>query len=131
MENNYKFYFDYVYYRMAKAYYKRDGNDAIRSLIGIAMIQVLTILSPILFVLRLFLEREELRAYGKHMKYTTLIVFLGLLIYNSFKYKNKYEIYSEIWKNEPKRIRIYKGILVVLSLIISWAPLILIGAFWK
>lgn len=131
MENNHKFYFDYVYYRMTKAYYKWDGNGAITSLIGIAMIQTLTILSPIFFVLRLFFERVELRAYNKHMKYALSVVFIGFLIYDNYKYKDKYEVYREIWKDEPKKTRIYKGILVIFSLILCWAPLALMGVFWK
>lgn len=125
----YPFFFDYIYYRMTKAYYKWDGEPGYTSLIGISMIQLLLIMDFFVIILRLLYERSITKNFLLEGKIVILIIFIILNIYNYRKHKDTYKELTEYWKNENKATRIKKGMLVLLALIIPWLPIILIGVF--
>ena len=129
LESRYSFFFDYIYYRIIQVYFKWDGRNGATALIGVVMIQTLLILDAIAFITRLLLNREETVYYANTGKWFAILLFIILMIYNYSKYQGRYNKLRLFWKNEDKVTRIGKGILVLLSLIVPWAPLILIGIF--
>jgi hypothetical protein len=127
MESNYRFYFDYIYFRMTQAYFKWDGRTGGTSIVAITMVQTLLLSDISLFVLRLFYSRNETKNHLFLGKCVTLLLYTILFIYNYRKYNGKYNKLRFYWKDETRRIRIYKGFLVIISLILPWIPLLLMG----
>ena len=114
---------------MAKLYFKWDGDFAIRALIGVTMIQLLVVLDGAIFIMRLFFERNITKDYIGIGKWLIALSFFVLLIYNQKKYKGKYLPLHHLWGDESKATKIRKGILVILSLVVPWLPLILMGVW--
>lgn len=126
-----KFFFEYIYYRLTKAYLRWDGKDGSTAIVGITMIQLLLLTDFLSVTLRLFFSRNDLSKYPNTGKLIILAVFILLALYNLKRYNNKYEELESCWKSENRKKRIYKGILVILSLTIPWVPFLLVIIFWK
>jgi len=130
IESKYPFFFDYIYYRLIQVYFKWDGRNGATALIGIVMIQALLILDVMVFTIRVFYDRDVTKNYVGVGKWIIILIFIGLMIYNYRKYHSgRYNKLRLFWKNEDKTTRIWKGLLVLLALIIPWVPLILIGVY--
>lgn len=126
METNFRFYFDYIYFRITQAYFKWDGRTGATAIIAITMVQTLILSDVSLFILRLFYSRNETKNFI-FIQWVALIISFVLLIYNYQKYSGKYNKLRFYWKDETRRVRIGKGFLVIVSLILPWIPLILMG----
>lgn len=126
METNYKFYFDYIYFRITQVYFKWDGRTGATAMVAITMVQTLVLSDVSLFILRLFYSRNETKKFT-FIQWAVLIVSFVLLIYNYQKYNGKFNKLRFYWKDETRRERIGKGFLVIISLVLPWIPLILMG----
>lgn len=122
-----KFFFDYIYYRMTKLYFKWDGRTGFTAIIGISMIQILLVVDIVVFAIRLFYERSQTKNYIEPGKWIVVTFCIAVIAYNYRKYDGTYNKLRFHWKDEPNKLRILKGVLVVLSLAIPWVPIILIG----
>jgi hypothetical protein len=125
------FFFDYIYYRINKVYYKWDGENGITALIGVSMIQCLVVFDIFLIGERFFYNKAQVAAKGdsKLIAYIAVTFFLILLIYNGFKYKNKYDEFKNHWIEETQSVRIKKGILVLVVLMMPWVVIFLAATF--
>jgi hypothetical protein len=121
------FFFDYIYYRVTQTYFKWDGRNSITALLAVSMLQTLIIGDICILISRLFWHRNETAPYAKLIAYAGLAIFFVFVIVNFFKYKNKYHMLKSRWKSESPNERKLKGFLVVLSLVIPWVLLILMG----
>lgn len=118
-------FFDYHYYRVAKFYFKRDGVTAITALISVSSIQVWIILNVLLFLEGLYPSAVD------NFKYSRVIYFsvvIGVILYNKIRYKNKYLEYRNRWNDESKGRKKINGIIIILTILISWC-LIFINGF--
>ena len=122
--NRIKILFDYIYYRLNKFYYKWDGENGTTSVIGLSMFQSMLIGNTITILLKLFLTKEDLKSNSKALVFLVITIFVALEIYNYFKYKNKYQVLKEYWKDETKKQRIERGIWVIVALLIPWVMII-------
>ncbi|HBF88766.1 MAG TPA: hypothetical protein DDX39_09005 [Bacteroidales bacterium] len=109
-----------MFYRVAKAYMKFDGKNAITAVISVTLFEIMSLMSLVLFFENILLNT----ALGEHatkIPIWILIPFaIGILIFNYLKFKNKYDEYDKKWGNEYKRIKRVKGVFVVILLV---APL--------
>ncbi len=123
------FFFDYIYYRLAKFYIKWDGENGITALIGVSMIQCLIISELFLITERLVNSRVEIIAEGntKIVAYIAVALFLSLLIINWFKYRNKYSEFEVQWQDESIKTKLKKGFFVLAVLIIPWIFIVIIA----
>jgi hypothetical protein len=119
--------FEYMYYRITKAYSKREGNVGITAIISISLCQTLFIVVIIFSIMRLFLHRTETVQYTKLA--TTLVVGLNILIdiWNYSKYKNKFDEYEKRWGNENSSKRRLRGIFIVIVLFLPLIIAIFLG----
>lgn len=114
------FFFEYIYYRITKAYYKWDGDDGGTAIIGISMIQVVIILDFVLFLLRIFYDKSETSSLRNPLKWVFGILFVVAYFYNSRKHKNSYEKYKLYYSKETKKQKTLKGLLVIISMLLPW-----------
>ena len=125
-----RFYFDYIYYRITQAYFKWDGRTGTTAIIGITMIQLLVLLDIFTVIIRIRYDRDESSSFVQTGKWIIIAVYIVLFILNYKKYSGTYNKLKSHWKNESKAKRFYKGLLVILSMILPWIPLIVIGVYW-
>lgn len=125
------FFFDYIYYRFYKLYYRWDDENGITALIGVSMIQCLVVFNIFLLGERFFYTKSQVALKGDSsiFAYIAVAFFIALLLYNGFKYRNKYNEFRDRWVEESQYNRRIKGILVLVTLIIPWVILFLIAEF--
>lgn len=123
------FFFDYIYYRFYKFYYRWDGENGITALLGVSMIQCLIVFNIFLLCERFFYTKSEVALKGDSSKvaYIAVTFFIALLLYNGFKYRNKYNEFRDRWVEESQYKRKIKGFFVLVTLIIPWVILFLIA----
>ena len=122
-----EFFFDYIYYRLYKFYYKWDGRNGITAVMGVSMIQVLIVISILIGFAKIIFSDLEVIQYSKVLGYSGVIMLFIIIWYNYKKYQSKFIDFQNRWKDEPIRVRFYKGMLVIFCLVFSWLPLILMG----
>ena len=123
-EKEVRFFFDYIFYRITQFYFKWDGRRGITAIVAICMIELMVLIDILLLALRIVNGRNE-RQMHPGEQWIIVIIYILLFVYNSKKYGKNYSKYRHYWKEEPQGKRIYKGLFVIISLVI---PLAL--AFW-
>lgn len=113
---------DYIYYRIAKFFYKSDGNIAMGALVILSMSEVLILSGILTLICRLFYTLEQIRNFNIGGKEGVIVYFL-LIVVNYLYYRNKYEILKERWDNESERQQRLRGILVVIAIFLPFAML--------
>lgn len=117
--------FDYIYYRLNKFYYKRDKEDGITAILGITMLQTLLISHFVFIIMKMIYTKEEIQSFN-WLKVVGIVLFIALEIYNHFRYKGKYSILKERWKNESKKQTFQRGFIVLAILIVPWITVIMV-----
>ena len=120
------FFFDYIYYRITKAYFKWDGRKGITSIVAIAMVQMVLLMIVVSLLSLTFYTTEEISNAPNAYKYTLVLPYLLFSFLAFRKYENKYNQFKKHWKDEIKEVRILKGFGVFLSLLLPWIVFILI-----
>jgi hypothetical protein len=118
---------DYIFYRTARFFYKKDGSSAHRALILLSAFQSLVIIEIVFVLVFSFYTREELSQFIIVAKYTGGAVYLVIFFLNMWKYKGKYLNFRDKWSNEGIKIKRQRGFLLVIALIIPWIVLIVFG----
>lgn len=118
--------YNYMYYRLAKWYFKYEDKDEKLSsgAFIIVTISQFIILTDILgfYMIENFTREPRTKIMTEIFPFY-ISFFILLIIINGVKYYNSYKNYNEKWKNESKKEKNIRGI-VVYSLIIL--PLIFI-----
>lgn len=117
-------YFDYIYYRLTKAYFKWDGRKGITSIIGVSMLQSMLIGDFVALILGFLYTKEQTAPYSKSLAISWAVVFVGFIFFNFYRYKNRYNEFKKRWSNESKTQTILNGILVVIALLLPWVIII-------
>jgi H+/Cl- antiporter ClcA len=124
------FFFDYIYYRLLQFYFKWDGRNGITAVIGVSMIQCLVLVDVMLWGERFIYSKKQIISdqNAKMVAYLGVAVLFGLIAFNYFKYRNKFNSFRNRWKQESSRSRRLKGFAVLACLILPWIPLVLLGS---
>lgn len=117
-------FFDYLYYRITKSYLKWDGNEGITAIIAVSLLQTLLIGDLTIFIIKLFLNRENMIAVAKIAGGIGIGLFLLLVFLNYFKYRKKFDEFQLKWGDEIKSKSRIRGFLAVIILIFPWVILI-------
>jgi hypothetical protein len=118
---------DYMYYRIAKAYHKWDGKEGSTAIFTISLFYCFITCLPVMLLLRLLGGRLFFREIGDIAKPTFVIIAILIFVLNFIKYRRKYEILNEIYKNENTKIKSIKGVLVVLVLVLPLLTFIIVA----
>jgi hypothetical protein len=118
--------FDYMYYRISKAYYKHDGKSAITALLVISLFQNLLLFVPTGIAIR----NKYGSIYFMESKPVILTIFIiiqfSLLIKAYFRYEKIRIALDEKWKNEKELYKTINGTLVVLALLFPFVIMVLL-----
>lgn len=125
------FFFDYIYYRITKTYFKWDGRTGTTAIAAITLIQVFLLIDITVYAAQFFFGRYFFSPYKEKIAFIFFIIILGLMFYNYRKYSGSYNKFKSFWKDEPESKKVFKGFMVVLSIIMPWVPLILLSIFDK
>jgi hypothetical protein len=118
--------FDYIFYRIAKFFYKKDGIDAERALGILTVIYSILIGAILAIPYKLFFSPDNLNAPKNSLGYTGVILCSIFYLINKYRYKGMYWRFSERWKDrESYNQYVLNGYLVVVSIFI---PFIILAA---
>ncbi len=121
-----KTFFEYVYYRAAKAYYKQEGgNESVMGLIAVGTIQVFPIIDLGSYWAFKAYGSGYMVSHAKQNAYIAGAFFIFLGVINFFVYKDKYPVYATRWGNESRLRSVLGGSGIILMFIASWVSLIL------
>ena len=115
--------FDYTFYRISKFYFKRDGSDAITSLLTLTIIIFLYLLDALFLIRELLNFDNKPRTTSLVEKILAVFIILLIYLYNRKKYKDKYLFFREKWINEEKNKKRINGFIVILFIL---SPLLLL-----
>ncbi|TDM00458.1 MAG: hypothetical protein C4K58_04430 [Flavobacteriaceae bacterium] len=107
--------FDYVYFRIARYFFKRDGYEASTATHVITLIVFMFLLG-----ISLITSDSILKLRNSNVKlpfWIKLIMFAIIFVIQYFvdkRYKGKYEEYAERWGDEKDSVKFFKGILVLI-----------------
>jgi hypothetical protein len=114
------FFFEYIYYRMTKFYFRWDGRMGITAILGISMIQFIVASDILAIIMRVFVKRSGKFNFPDFVPYLAVILFLLLTALNYYRYQKKYSSLKFKYKDEPKSIERKKTIVIILLLLIPW-----------
>jgi hypothetical protein len=118
--------FDYIYYRIAKRFYKKDGIDAERALVTLAVIHSLLAATILVIPYKLFVSYNEFMIPKNILGIGSALIWIICYILNRYRYKGMYWRFSERWKDrESYNQYVLNGYLVVVSIFI---PFIILAA---
>ncbi len=118
--------FDYMYYRIWKAYHKSDGTSGVTALFGISLFQNFLLLVPISKIIRnvygstLFHENKPI------LSAIFILIQFAFLIRAYLRYRNIEKKLEEKWGNEKEPNKSINGTLVVLALLLPFVLLVII-----
>lgn len=131
MNNKPKFFFDYIFYRVAEFYHKWDGENGITAILFVSTTQVLTVVCFMGIMYKTVLDPEITAKFHSYNKVFVMVLLGSISIFNYFNFRNKLSDYRAYWKGEEKQIRALKGFLIIISFILPWIPIILMGTIFK
>lgn len=122
----YEFFFDYVYYRVCKFYLERDGKNGFRASLVVSLSQLLIGHIIVILIFHLYLSQELFSYLLTTYKPVYYVILFAVIIFNSFAYRNKYDLYDAQWGDESDQDRIRRGIYVVGSVALWFFGLVLL-----
>lgn len=114
--------FDYIFYRITKAYFKWDGRSGATGIAGVTMVQSFLLIDIFFFITKL-LKVDNLTPYSKTITTVAAVLILGLFAFNFYKYRESYNKLRFLWKNESESKSTVGGVFVVFSILF---PIILL-----
>jgi len=118
---------DYIFYRTTKFFYKKDGASGHRALIILSAFQSLVIIEIVLIIVFNFYTRDEIYQFTSVAKFLGGAICVIVFFLNFLRYKDKYKLFRDKWRNEEIKVKRKRGILIVVVLIIPWLVLITFG----
>ena len=119
---------NYIYFRLAKYFFKEDGTSAIRALLLLSTFQGLLIIEAVSVILNHFLTPYEIAHYEVISRISAVAFCILLLVLNMVKYRGKYFLFREKWRHEELKTKRIRGTFVMLAIILPWVGIILSGA---
>jgi hypothetical protein len=118
---------DYIFYRTARFFFQKDGSSAHRALILLSAFQSLLIIEIITVIIFSFYKRNELYQFTVVAKFIGVAICITVFFLNMRKYKGKYFRFRDMWINEDLKVKQLRGVFLVVTLIIPWIVMIILG----
>lgn len=116
--------FDYIYYRSSLTYrfFKDDGN--LKPTMVIVIIKAIFVIDVVSVALKIFTGQEYINSHQGAINSAGGMIVIAILLMNFNRYKDKFDVFHEKWKDESRNQRILKGFLVFFTFTVPWLPLI-------
>ncbi len=117
---------NYLFYRLARWFYKEDGPVAIRATLAISIISsTVFILIAYMALCLIFgnavLTRNWMSAYQQYIFISVIMVWVSISICSFLYYRNKYFAFDKRWHNETSLVSISKTtVLIVIYITIMY-----------
>ena len=111
---------------MTKAYFRWDGRIGITAILGISLIEFLSLVNVFAITYHVIYPRILRPRLPEWSTYIGVIILFTFILFNYFKYKGQYNYLRTYWKGENYRTRVLKGIAVILCLILPLISIIII-----
>lgn len=111
-------FFDYIFYRTTQFFFNRSGRRGLPAISVISVSQGLTIGIAINLIANVVIEKTTREIHFRDFGYVGATIFALLFYINYRKYGGKYNELRFKWKDENPAKRFYKGILVIIILIL-------------
>ncbi|UXE67867.1 MAG: hypothetical protein KA713_04485 [Chryseotalea sp. WA131a] len=114
---------EYIFYRVAKFYYKRDGSSAFRAVAVLSVMQGMLLVDLLLLIRVLFLHQSDVQGYVKYGRMIGVALAVLLIALNYFHFRGKYWKLSDRWREKEKdnpALRKTRGWLVVFAIILPF-----------
>jgi uncharacterized membrane protein len=119
--------FDYMFYRLAKFYYRWDRSSAITAIIGLSFVQACALGCGEMFLIRSAYSRSETAPHSKAYEAVGVVTLVALILLNGWRYHNRYVPLRERWQGEAPVLRVLKGSGVLLLLVLPLAGMLYWG----
>lgn len=119
--------FDYMFYRIAKFYYRWDRKTAVTAIIGLSFVQGCALGFVQSLIFRTYFSRQETAPYSKAFGAVGVATLVVLIILNTWRYSNRYVPLRERWQQEAPGPRFLKGVGVLLLMLLSLASMLYWG----
>ena len=119
--------FDYVFYRTARFFYRRDGRGAIRALISVSTVQGMVPSALLVLLQRHFYTRQQLAPYAKAEAGFFCACLVGLLVRNYAVYPRRYQGLRTRWNDESALRNTLGGMGVIAAIVVSWLAVLSLG----
>lgn len=111
-------FFDYIFYRTTELFYKRSGRRGVPAISLVSLMQGFLIGTIFNLIANNLIPKTIREIHSKEFGYIGAIIFAFLFYVNYRKYAGKYNKLRFKWKDEDSAKRLFKGILVVIALIL-------------
>lgn len=102
--------FDYIFYRLAKFYYRWDCRTAITAITGLSFAQACALGWAWVSLLRSAYSRQETAPYSRSFSAVGTGTLVALILLNGWRYHNRYVLLRERWQGEASLPRVLRGI---------------------
>ncbi|PWG78101.1 hypothetical protein DDR33_24095 [Pararcticibacter amylolyticus] len=110
--------FDYIFYRIAHFFHKKDGDEGVRALAFVVVIQGLLLISLFFFIQMISATHIDLRGWSKYVAVVLMVILGGI---NFIRYRGKYRYLHTRWgNNETKEQKLVRGVLVLFAIVIPY-----------
>lgn len=111
--------FDYIFYKVAKFFYKRDGIEASRAQAVVTVLQGFILIDLTGLILQPTVGLENLSEYLKYSTHIAVALSVVLFTFNHYRYKNKYWRFADRWRNkETTGQKVIRGFLAFKAVIV-------------
>lgn len=120
--------FEYIFYRIAKHYYKRDGSSAFGAVAVLSIIQGMLMIDLFLIIRVMFLRQSDIQGYVKYGRIIGIVLSIMILILNYFYFRTKYWRLSDRWREKESAdptLRKMRGWLVIFAIILPFVLFLL------
>jgi hypothetical protein len=120
--------FEYIFYRIAKFFYRGDGSAAIRAVAILSLVQILLVVDFFLLIRILSLQQSDVQGYAKFGRLFGGIIALVIVTLNTFHFRGKYWRLADRWRQaeeENPNLHGLRGWLVILAVILPFALFLL------
>lgn len=124
------FFFDYIFYRSYQINGNKDGYQWVAASIIVSLIQSELISGIVSIIVRSIYDRSVTAPHSKQITSIGVTIAVTIMIFNFKKYHEKYSSLEDRWKDELRAERRLKGWLIILTAVLSFAPLIIIGVWF-
>lgn len=111
-------FFDYMYYRLTKAFSKWDIGQGSTAIAFIALCQLMPIVDINGLIIYALFDRAERTMIFSYYKFIIIGLGIFLVIYNYKKYSGKYWALNKKWNDETKAKKIWNGIIIILAILL-------------